>query len=121
MGARDAMLVFEAGCPDWRNHKQDKFETTCEVLDYPSNYVADSEVKMATMSDEKKGMTELEGWIEQLMECKQLSENQVNYITCDPLGNELVDQLPSGESALWESQGDLVEREQCTGETQSID
>ena len=73
---------------------------TCEVLDYPSNYVADSEVKMATMSDEKKGMTELEGWIEQLMECKQLSENQVNYITCDPLGNELIDQLPSGESAL---------------------
>ena len=32
---------------------------------------------MATMSDEKKSMTELEGWIEQLMECKQLSENQV--------------------------------------------
>ena len=55
---------------------------------------------MATMSDEKKGMTELEGWIEQLMECKQLSENQVNYITCDPLGSELIDQLPSGESAL---------------------
>ena len=53
---------------------------TCEVLDYPSNYVADSEVKMATMSDEKKGMTELEGWIEQLMECKQLSENQVNSL-----------------------------------------
>ena len=71
-----------------------------QVLDYPSNYVADSEVNMATMSDEKKGMTELEGWIEQLMECKQLSENQVNYITCDPLGNELIDQLPSGESAL---------------------
>ena len=55
---------------------------------------------MATMSDEKKGMTELEGWIEQLMECKQLSENQVNYITCDPLGDKLIDQLPSGESAL---------------------
>ena len=53
---------------------------TCEVLDYPSNYVADSEVKMATMSDEKKGMTELEGWIEQLMECKQLSENQVKVL-----------------------------------------
>ena len=52
------------------------------------------------MSDEKKGMTELEGWIEQLMECKQLSENQVNYITCDPLGNELIDHMPSGESAL---------------------
>ena len=117
MGARDAMLVFEAGCPDWRNHKQDKFETTCEVLDYPSNYVADSEVKMATMSDEKKGMTELEGWIEQLMECKQLSENQVNYITCDPLGNELIDQLASGKSALWESQGDLVQGEQCAGDT----
>jgi len=33
---------------------------------------------MATMTDEKKSMTELEGWIEQLMECKQLSENQVN-------------------------------------------
>ena len=33
---------------------------------------------MATMTDEKKNMTELEGWIEQLMECKQLSENQVN-------------------------------------------
>ena len=32
---------------------------------------------MATMTDEKKSMTELEGWIEQLMECKQLSENQV--------------------------------------------
>ena len=34
--------------------------------------------KMATMTDEKKSMTELEGWIEQLMECKQLSENQVH-------------------------------------------
>jgi serine/threonine-protein phosphatase 2A catalytic subunit len=28
-------------------------------------------------SDEKKSMVELEGWIEQLMECKQLNENQV--------------------------------------------
>ena len=28
--------------------------------------------------DEKSSMKELEGWIEQLMECKQLSENQVN-------------------------------------------
>ena len=28
-------------------------------------------------SDEKSSMKELEGWIEQLMECKQLSENQV--------------------------------------------
>ena len=74
--------------------------STCEVLDYPSNYVADSEVKMATMSDEKKGMTELEGWIEQLMECKQLSENQVNSTTCELLGDKIIDQLPAGESAL---------------------
>ena len=36
--------------------------------------------EMATMSDEKKSMTELEGWIEQLMECKQLSENQVQVM-----------------------------------------
>merc|ERR1712177_6440 len=35
---------------------------------------------MGTMSDEKKGMTELEGWIEQLMECKQLTENQVKTL-----------------------------------------
>ena len=28
-------------------------------------------------SVEKNGMKELEAWIEQLMECKQLSENQV--------------------------------------------
>ena len=73
---------------------------TYEVIDYPSNYVADSEVKMATMSDEKKGMTELEGWIEQLMECKQLSENQVISTTCELLGDKLIDQLPAGESAL---------------------
>ena len=33
---------------------------------------------MAT-ADEKKSMVELEGWIEQLMECKQLSENQVSW------------------------------------------
>ena len=55
---------------------------------------------MATMSDEKKGMTELEGWIEQLMECKQLSENQVISTTCELLGDKLIDQLPAGESAL---------------------
>ena len=41
-----------------------------------SNTVAEV-LEMATMTDEKKNMTELEGWIEQLMECKQLSENQV--------------------------------------------
>ena len=34
--------------------------------------------RMAT-ADEKKSMVELEGWIEQLMECKQLSENQVSW------------------------------------------
>ena len=28
-------------------------------------------------ADEKSSMKELEGWIEQLLECKQLSENQV--------------------------------------------
>ena len=33
-----------------------------------------------TTPDEKKGMIELEGWIEQLMECKQLSENQVKVL-----------------------------------------
>ena len=29
------------------------------------------------MSSEKESMKELDGWVEQLMECKQLTENQV--------------------------------------------
>ena len=35
-------------------------------------------VKESKMNSEEKGsMKELDGWVEQLMECKQLSENQV--------------------------------------------
>lgn len=30
-------------------------------------------------ADTKRSMVELDGWIEQLMECKQLSENQVRW------------------------------------------
>ena len=30
------------------------------------------------MSSEKESMKELDGWVEQLMECKQLTENQVS-------------------------------------------
>ena len=32
------------------------------------------------MSSEKESMKELDGWVEQLMECKQLTENQVRNI-----------------------------------------
>ena len=31
-------------------------------------------------SEEKNSLKELDGWIEQLMECKQLSENQVKTL-----------------------------------------
>ena len=34
------------------------------------------------MLDDKTSAKDLEGWIEQLMECKQLSENQVKTL-CD--------------------------------------
>jgi hypothetical protein len=31
-------------------------------------------------SEEKSSMKDLDGWVEQLMECKQLTENQVMYL-----------------------------------------
>ena len=45
---------------------------------HPGIFQSVDAARMAT-ADEKKSMVELEGWIEQLMECKQLSENQVSW------------------------------------------
>lgn len=45
-------------------------------------YILSSFVEMI---EDKSGLKELEGWIEQLMECRQLTENQVKSL-CDKVG-----------------------------------
>ena len=55
---------------------------------------------MAT-ADEKKSMVELEGWIEQLMECKQLSENQVSWGGLLEVGREVGGRVAGGWEGGW--------------------
>ena len=45
-------------------------------------------VKMS--SEERSSMKELDGWVEQLMECKQLTENQVRTNLLKTFGVPLV-------------------------------
>ena len=53
-------------------------------------------VNKSKMNSEEKGsMKELDGWVEQLMECKQLSENQVSL-------QVVVKQVNSKVAELWE-------------------
>ena len=55
-------------------------------------------------SEEKNSLKELDGWIEQLMECKQLSENQVKTLC------EKAKEILSKESNVQEVDTDYLEK-----------
>ena len=63
-----------------------------QIVNFSESEVVEGVLKLILKmsSEERSSMKELDGWVEQLMECKQLTENQVRARSSRPFLNLLL-------------------------------